>query len=383
MEQRRNSRAEETGDPRENPPTNVLSSGTYPGHLGGEGTACSVFPKEQVAPVAVCGHNSHNKIAQGCRLSGARTLEPPLRANSRGLQLHAVEELDETVFLRRVYQPAHPPSPAPSSVYLPYLNTLFGEAVTSRCSLVSAGAQHQISRGDTHTVLLKSSANSRASKEISGNSSHCATMSVYTAPCDIHLPPVSDELTFAATEVCLTSSTPHVCWAGLLVCKYGRRGAALLPMLDSRRSCSPDFRTWGSCRRMSLVGGISWGLPFLPSMHSDVAPHYLISLSSAPKTSIAGTKRWGKRKTYEKTRLPVASSRTIPTCENLGATPPGIEPASPTSVYKNLIVTPWNPEEAEHTRGLCMLSSIALIMLPTAGCNLDKLKNAFLKKAPS
>ncbi|KAJ8888462.1 hypothetical protein PR048_007952 [Dryococelus australis] len=33
-------------------------------------------------------------------------------------------------------------------------------------------------------------------------------------------------LTFAATGVCLTSSTPHVRWAGLLVCKCGRRGAA-------------------------------------------------------------------------------------------------------------------------------------------------------------
>ncbi|KAJ8889007.1 hypothetical protein PR048_008501 [Dryococelus australis] len=32
-------------------------------------------------------------------------------------------------------------------------------------------------------------------------------------------------LTFAAPGVCLTSSTPHVRWADLLVCKYGRRGA--------------------------------------------------------------------------------------------------------------------------------------------------------------
>ncbi|KAJ8866152.1 hypothetical protein PR048_033676 [Dryococelus australis] len=38
-------------------------------------------------------------------------------------------------------------------------------------------------------------------------------------------------LTFAETGVCLTSSTPHVRWAGLLVCKYGRRGAAAFPSL--------------------------------------------------------------------------------------------------------------------------------------------------------
>ncbi|KAJ8880299.1 hypothetical protein PR048_016765 [Dryococelus australis] len=36
-----------------------------------------------------------------------------------------------------------------------------------------------------------------------------------------------------------------------------------------------------------------------------------------------------ERETPEKTRLPVTSSGTIPTCENRGATPPGIEPDSP------------------------------------------------------
>ncbi|KAJ8898220.1 hypothetical protein PR048_003580 [Dryococelus australis] len=39
--------------------------------------------------------------------------------------------------------------------------------------------------------------------------------------------------------------------------------------------------------------------------------------------------RAGKREILEKTRRPAASSGTIPTCENPGATPPGIEPGSP------------------------------------------------------
>ncbi|KAJ8893903.1 hypothetical protein PR048_006504 [Dryococelus australis] len=39
--------------------------------------------------------------------------------------------------------------------------------------------------------------------------------------------------------------------------------------------------------------------------------------------------RWGKREIPEKTRRPVASSGTIPACEDLGLARPGIEPGSP------------------------------------------------------
>ncbi|KAJ8895125.1 hypothetical protein PR048_000450 [Dryococelus australis] len=115
--------------------------------------------------------------------------------------------------------------------------------------------------------------------------------------------------------VCLTSSTPHVRWAGLLVCKCGRRGSAAarenlncLPLLvrrldhvtparttrvpfqDFRISTdylhnnhfrktpdkanriqspigSPDFRMWESCRTMPLVSGFSRrGSHFAPAL---------------------------------------------------------------------------------------------------------------------
>ncbi|KAJ8870839.1 hypothetical protein PR048_027139 [Dryococelus australis] len=45
--------------------------------------------------------------------------------------------------------------------------------------------------------------------------------------------------------------------------------------------------------------------------------------------SSAGIQRLGKREIPEKTRRPASSSGKIPACENLGATPPGIEPSSP------------------------------------------------------
>ncbi|KAJ8895109.1 hypothetical protein PR048_000434 [Dryococelus australis] len=49
--------------------------------------------------------------------------------------------------------------------------------------------------------------------------------------------------------------------------------------------------------------------------------------------SSAGTERRGKREIPEKTRRPAASSSTIPTCENPGANPPGIDPESPRWEY--------------------------------------------------
>ncbi|KAJ8867376.1 hypothetical protein PR048_031177 [Dryococelus australis] len=47
-----------------------------------------------------------------------------------------------------------------------------------------------------------------------------------------------------------------------------------LTRLDSRRGCSPDFRTWGLCRTIPLFGGFSRGSPVSPRpLHSDAAPY--------------------------------------------------------------------------------------------------------------
>ncbi|KAJ8895263.1 hypothetical protein PR048_000588 [Dryococelus australis] len=49
---------------------------------------------------------------------------------------------------------------------------------------------------------------------------------------------------------------------------------------------------------------------------------------------------WRKQEILEKTRRLVASSGTIPTCENSGVTPPGVEPSSPRSETSSLTTTP-------------------------------------------
>ncbi|KAJ8870166.1 hypothetical protein PR048_029179 [Dryococelus australis] len=54
----------------------------------------------------------------------------------------------------------------------------------------------------------------------------------------------------------------------------------------------------------------------------------LTSGSRERTKSGAGTQGRGKLEIPEKTRRPAASSATIPTCENTGATPPGVEPGS-------------------------------------------------------
>ncbi|KAJ8871224.1 hypothetical protein PR048_027530 [Dryococelus australis] len=51
---------------------------------------------------------------------------------------------------------------------------------------------------------------------------------------------------------------------------------------------------------------------------------------------------WGKLEIPEKTQLPAASSGTIPTCENPGATPLGIDPGSLRWEVRSLTATsPW------------------------------------------
>ncbi|KAJ8871875.1 hypothetical protein PR048_028215 [Dryococelus australis] len=53
----------------------------------------------------------------------------------------------------------------------------------------------------------------------------------------------------------------------------------------------------------------------------------------------------GKWEIPEETRLQVASSGTIPTCENPGATPPGIKPGSQRFEARSLTTTPPRPHE--------------------------------------
>ncbi|KAJ8884339.1 hypothetical protein PR048_016196 [Dryococelus australis] len=97
------------------------------------------------------------------------------------------------------------------------------------------------------------------------------------------------------------TSTPHVCWAGLLVCKYGRRGAAaahgtmtafpsLVHHLDhwldsspptkanwvqSLAGSLPDFCKWEPCRTIPLVGEFSRGSPVFPTFAFRLLRNYV------------------------------------------------------------------------------------------------------------
>ncbi|KAJ8893539.1 hypothetical protein PR048_006137 [Dryococelus australis] len=62
--------------------------------------------------------------------------------------------------------------------------------------------------------------------------------------------------------------------------------------------------------------------------------------SNAPDTNCKGG---GKREIREKTRRPVASFGTVPTCENPGATPPGNEPSLHRREESGLSLTPPQP----------------------------------------
>ncbi|KAJ8881071.1 hypothetical protein PR048_017544 [Dryococelus australis] len=64
------------------------------------------------------------------------------------------------------------------------------------------------------------------------------------------------------------------------------------------------------------------------------------SRRSEKECANAGIQGRGKWETSEKTRIPEASSSTIPTGENPGATPPGIEPGSPPWEASSLTTTP-------------------------------------------
>ncbi|KAJ8888796.1 hypothetical protein PR048_008288 [Dryococelus australis] len=52
----------------------------------------------------------------------------------------------------------------------------------------------------------------------------------------------------------------------------------------------------------------------------------------------------GKREIPKKIRRPVVSFGTIPTCEKPGATPPGIEPGSPSWEASGLTTKPPGPQ---------------------------------------
>ncbi|KAJ8871643.1 hypothetical protein PR048_027970 [Dryococelus australis] len=107
----------------------------------------------------------------------------------------------------------------------------------------------------------------------------------------------------------------------------------------------PSGVTSGFSRYCWSVGfsGISRSLcPYIPALlHTHLASPP--PPPKALKTTIAEMRGWGKREIPEKTRRPATSSGTIPTCENPGATPPGIEPGSPRWEASSLATTPPRP----------------------------------------
>ncbi|KAJ8866932.1 hypothetical protein PR048_032794 [Dryococelus australis] len=65
------------------------------------------------------------------------------------------------------------------------------------------------------------------------------------------------------------------------------------------------------------------------------------------RSALHAMQRRGKRDTPEKTCQPAVSSGTIPTCEDPGATPPGIEPVSSKLEGSSLSSTPPRPREGK------------------------------------
>ncbi|KAJ8881496.1 hypothetical protein PR048_017977 [Dryococelus australis] len=86
--------------------------------------------------------------------------------------------------------------------------------------------------------------------------------------------------------------------------------------------------------------------PASPMCEAISLDHYTTTACSA------GMQGLGKRKIPEKTRLPAASSGTIPTCENSGVTRPGIEPGSPRWKASRLTAqSPWLRVDMKHASG--------------------------------
>ncbi|KAJ8883325.1 hypothetical protein PR048_015168 [Dryococelus australis] len=86
----------------------------------------------------------------------------------------------------------------------------------------------------------------------------------------------------------------------------------------------------------TLLGGFSGGAVVSSSF---AIPSLLrLRLVSSPPTLSAGIKRRRETEILEKTRPPAASCGTSPTCENPGATPPRIEPGSPSLLATSIEV---------------------------------------------
>ncbi|KAJ8867231.1 hypothetical protein PR048_031030 [Dryococelus australis] len=83
----------------------------------------------------------------------------------------------------------------------------------------------------------------------------------------------------------------------------------------------------------------------LGSEYIGLAPNIKVSRADEDKASIPGIKRVGKRDNPEKTLRPAALSGMIPTCENLEASQPGIEPGSPRMETSSLTTTPPRPHD--------------------------------------
>ncbi|KAJ8873896.1 hypothetical protein PR048_024732 [Dryococelus australis] len=108
---------------------------------------------------------------------------------------------------------------------------------------------------------------------------------------------------------------------------------------------TPEVRMVASCRTVPLVDEFTRGSPVclnhprrLSRPRCYVPPHTLHTFGEesplhssgcATVRSSAGMQGRGKREIPEKTRRPVASSGTISTCEDTGATPLGFEPDTP------------------------------------------------------
>ncbi|KAJ8874417.1 hypothetical protein PR048_025266 [Dryococelus australis] len=73
--------------------------------------------------------------------------------------------------------------------------------------------------------------------------------------------------------------------------------------------------------------------------------------------SSAGMQGHGKGEIPEKTCRPAASSNTIPTCENPGATPPGIDFSSPwwRKCTSHCATAAAIPKDSSHTRSVTCL----------------------------
>ncbi|KAJ8869941.1 hypothetical protein PR048_028952 [Dryococelus australis] len=117
-------------------------------------------------------------------------------------------------------------------------------------------------------------------------------------------------------------------------------------------------RTWPSSLSWPQKNTVDVVLPKKSPIYRDIKTREaleeedsfaVVSAVGSPTTREDGDgtalecKGWGKREYPEKTRRPVTSSITIPTCKDPGVNPPGIEPGSPWGEASALTTVPPLP----------------------------------------